>query len=419
MAAAVVLLANMVWALPSAQAAFPTYSGDIAFYSATTGGIEQVNPEASNPSSTITQLTNQFGDVEPFYSPDGSTVYFSSSRCNNASGNFSIYSVPQSSSSPVTELSESSCQGTDNDYAPSDGPSPDGNVVIFNRDNDSIDTLWAPTGSSSVCALNAASDPLYGGYALASGAGSDGFVNRTVFDPANPSNLVYVDSQDHLILVSGITFPSGTNPCGETALTYTDLSAAAFNGTNYGSSSGEDFNPDWSSNGNYIVFNSDRSYSSSTGPTTGPQTLFIMDLNWDAGTPVPTAAPIWNNMAMPTGTTNTTQPVFSPDTTAIAFVYPKSGTQVETEAVSYDSSTGTWDTFPSSTVLTQTSPGSGGVYSEPDWQPLSSNTALPESKYPVALAGGALLVLGLWFGSRHLPRRPRRQKGPVAPLFGG
>ncbi|HMK96208.1 MAG TPA: hypothetical protein VK425_01615 [Acidimicrobiales bacterium] len=56
--------------------------------------------------------------------------------------------------------------------------------------------------------------------------------------------------------------------------------------------------------------------------------------------------------------------------------------------------------------MTLASPSSGGLYDEPDWQPVQPTSGqVPESRFPAALVGGALLVFALWFGSRQLPLR--------------
>ena len=140
--------------VPVAQAAYPGTNGDIAFSSTRNSNIAiyEVDPAApgigtaSGDTAATTELTLGAGDVEPFYSPDGNTVYFSSDR--DAAGDYAIFSVPandpESATSPATELSAVSGDESHNDYSPS--VAPDDETVVFNRDNTAIDTLWAPTG---------------------------------------------------------------------------------------------------------------------------------------------------------------------------------------------------------------------------------------------------------------------------------
>lgn len=351
------------WALPLAYGAYPGTNGDIAFSSTRNSNIAiyQVNPGDQNlgtsagDGAATSQLTLGGGDVEPFYSRDGRTVYFSSDRDDN--GDWVIYSVPQgtpeSASAPATELSAVSGTEVHNDYSPS--VAPDGETVVFNRDNTSIDTLWAPTGPSSVCTLDA---PASG---LAAAGTSDGSGSRTVFDPADPSKLVFVSANGHIHLLSGITFPGGTNPCNETGLTDTDLSAAAFPSTSQ-YATGADANPDWSPNGEQIIFNSTRG---------GGNTLFIIDLS--SGTP--TGDPLWPALAAPNQTIST-EPVFSPDGTQVAFVNSRKGSSIYDEMLVQETN-GQWQGNNAAVNLTAQMSGGVSFDSEPDWQPVPQTSPPP------------------------------------------
>ena len=241
------LVGGTMWATtPLAFAAFPGSNGDIAFVSTRSNNVSiyQVSPfgtgigTTTGDQSNTTPLTNGAPDAEPFYSPDGNTVYFSSAR----SGDWAIYSIDQSAQEPPTtptELSQISGSESHDDYAPSVGP--DGETVVFNRDNTAIYTLWAATGPSSVCLLYT---PPTG---LAPASSDNGSGSRVVFDPQDQSKLLYVGGDNHIHLLSGLPVPSSHNPCGVSAssLTDTDLSAEATTPTGDGISGAADANPDW------------------------------------------------------------------------------------------------------------------------------------------------------------------------------
>jgi Tol biopolymer transport system component len=383
----------MLWLVPAAEAAYPASNGDIAFSSTRDGNIAiyQVNPtdpDLGTPAgdqSATSELTLGGADVEPFYSPDGKTVYFSSDR--DAANEWVIYSVaqasPESSTAPATELSAFPGQEVNNDYSPS--AAPDNSTVVFNRDNTSIDTLWAPAGPTSVCTLYTPPE------GLAAAGSSDGSGSRVVFDPADPSELVFVGADGHIHLLSGIKFTPGSNPCNETGLTDVDLSAEAFPaGSKY--ATGDDAYPDWSPNGQQIVFSSTRG---------GGDTLFIIDLT----TTTPTSYPIWSGLAAPNEAVST-QPVFSPDGTEIAFAQPRKGTQIYDEMLAKQVN-GVWQGDGSATDISEQLSNGISFDSEPDWQPAGNPPVLPESPYAVALPGAALLACGSLFGLRY--RRARRR----------
>ena len=138
-----------LWVVPVAEAAYPGTNGDVAFSSTRNNNIAiyQVNladpgiGTSSGDASATSELTLGAGDVEPFYSPNGATVYFSSDR--DTAGDWAIFSIPandpESASNPATELSAIPGEEAHNDYSPS--VAPDGETVVFNRDNTSIDTL--------------------------------------------------------------------------------------------------------------------------------------------------------------------------------------------------------------------------------------------------------------------------------------
>jgi len=154
--------------------------------------------------ANTTPLTAGSVDAEPFYSPDGTQVVFSSNR----SGRWAIYVIGQADSNetvPATEISQVSGHEAHDDYGPSF--SDDGNVVVFNRDNQSIDSVYVSDGSSSVCDLY---NPPGG---LAAASADNGAASRIVFDPADPTKLVYVAGNNQIHLLTGIVVPTAGQTC--------------------------------------------------------------------------------------------------------------------------------------------------------------------------------------------------------------
>jgi hypothetical protein len=396
---AIALLAGAITTFgvaPVAYAAYPTTNGDIAFSSTRNSNVAlyQVNPNDPNlgssagDQSATSTLTLGGADVEPFYGPDGQTVYFSTDR--DAANDWVIFSIsqatPESASHPALELSAVSGSEAHNDYAPS--VAPDKYTVVFNRDDTSIDTLWAPNGPSSVCTLYTPPEGL--APAMADGSG-----DRPVFDPVDPSKLIFTSADGHIHLLSGIKFTAGSNPCasGQTGLTDTDLSAEAFPTTSQ-YATGVDASPDWSPTGQFVVFSSTRG---------GGDTLFVMNL----ATSSPTAAPIWPSLAGPNNTVST-EPVFSPDGTQVSFVQPRKGTEIFDEML-VSQQNGTW--MGNGTALDLSAELTSGINldSEPDWQPIQGTPpVLPEAPFAAALPAAALVIGGVIFGWR-LRRSHRRQ----------
>ena len=318
---------------PAADAAFSGDNGPVAFVSTrlsegSFGGIFDVNSQASGlgnangDQSATTGLTNGDNgagtDAEPFFSPSGGTVFFSSNR--DTSGVWVIYDIstaaPEPPGSP-TELSQVSGDESNDDYAPS--VASDGRTVVFNRNDVSLDTLDAdaPNPASTVCTLYTPSAGL--------AAVSNGRASRALFNPQNPTELLYVGADNHLHLVTGLPAPSATaptNPCGAVAgqngVTDTDLSAEATDsvtGSTDATGSYQDENPDWSPDGTKIIFDSTR------GGTN--HTLWQMT-NITSGTL--TVTPLWPSQVGSGATLkSTTEPVYSPDGTAVAFVEPGQG----------------------------------------------------------------------------------------------
>jgi Tol biopolymer transport system component len=387
------------WTLiPAANAAFPGANGDIAFVSTRDNNvaIDQVDPNGagvgteSGDQSNTTPLTNGAPDAEPFYSPDGTTVYFSSSRSGS---HWAIYSILQSTPEPPAtpvELSQVPGSETDDDYSPS--VAPDGQTVVFNRDSTALYTLYTSSGPSSTCLLYTPPD------GLAAASSDNGAGSRAVFDPEDQSKLLYVSGNNHIHLLSGIPTPSGSNPCGvsPTALTDIDLSATASATSGGGIGGAADANPDWNPAGTgptavqvgnhsiNVIFDSTRS---------GGHTLWTMDLT----TTTPSVRPLWPSMCSH-GMTTDTQPVFSPDGMFVTYTQPviHNATQVSDYELDQLGSAHDDET---DLTLTTGSPAN----SQPDWQPtIAAQT--PEAPAVVMLPAGGLLILGTALGLRRRRR---------------
>ena len=385
-----------------AGAAYPGVNGDIAFFStrSSMNVIWQVNPTGANGTAAgdqaaTTELTNGGGadvggiDAEPFYSPDGQTVFFDSNR----TGNWVIFSVPQATPEPpaASELSQPSGANpatSPNDYGPS--VASDSKTVVFQRTTSSgngnggaLYTLYtgAANVAASVCLLYTPPD------GLLSPSASAGSASRAVFDPVDPSKLVYTDASGHLHLLSGIPTPelggSPTNPCSvnPSSLTDTDLSTTADQQSGPPVTTGyQDEDPDWSPDGTKLIFDSTRN---------GGQTIWTMTGGILSGSGTLSANPLWNSLANSSGPQIQYQPVFSPDGTQIAYAEATRGSSVfSADLVNMDQS------YTNAENLSLSTPGNP-ANSEPDWQPLSTGNGTPEAPMILLLPGSALLIGGI------------------------
>ena len=382
---------------PAADAAFSGTNGPIAFVSTRAnggsfGGIFTVNSQASGlgnasgDQSATSGLTNGGSgngiDAEPFFAPGGSEVFFSSNR--DAAGVWAIYDISPSSPEPPgspTELSQVSGSETNDDYAPS--VASDGRTVVFNRNGTSLDTLdaGAANPASTVCTL-------YTPAAGLAAVNTDGGTSRALFNPVDPTQLLYVGGDGHLHLLTGLPAPSAsspTNPCGAVAnqagVTDTDLSAKAIDSlTSATDTTGtyQDENADWSPDGTKIVFDSTR------GGTN--HTLWEMT-NITSGTT--TVTPLWPNQVGAAGGTHksATEPVFSPDGDYVAFVEPGQGVNTWTGML-----VGMGQGLSNAEDVSLSTQGNGIVNDQPDWGATQPSTGTPEVPLPLMLPGAALLL---------------------------
>jgi hypothetical protein len=124
---------------------------------------------------------------------------------------------------PATEISQVSGYEAHDDYGPSF--SDDGNVVVFNRDNQSIDSVYVSDGASSVC------DPYNPPGGLAAASADNGAASRIVLDPPDPAELVYVAGNNQIHLLAGLVVPTAGQICPTEAPSDTDLSTMATGST--------------------------------------------------------------------------------------------------------------------------------------------------------------------------------------------
>jgi len=372
--AAAVLVGGALLAAPTAGATFPGSNGLVAFVTTRAGGgapaIFQVDPNApaiGTPSGNVaatTQLTGASNvDAQPSYSPDGSKIVFSSNR----SGRFAIYVLPSNSTpdailqtDSAVLLSQSAPGSSFDDFAPS--ISPDGRTVVFNRDNAGLWTLdlSAPDPAATVQLLYSVN--------LAGASSDNGAGSRPVFDPTDPSRLLYVGADNHIYLLSGIGTP---------AMTATDLSLA----TGIGATKA-DANPDWKPDGTSVVFDSTR---------LNGRKLFTLDPSATIASPIAAVA-LW-----PTWERSDTQPVYSPDGLRIAYTEAVLGSSVLTNNVV---SVGA----PASSAINVSSvPVGTPQNSQPSWAPANGggpDPVIPEAPLAILLPGAALLLGGIALESR-------------------
>ena len=294
-----------IWIAAPAGATFTGASnGNVAFASICNSTIGQavysLNPNGTSPPTytcpggtapNYTQSTAGSIDSMPYFSSQGTTLYFSSDRLSNgnnpgANGNFAIYQVAYpptvtgtqgSQSDGATQITFPAANGgSSNDYAPT--VDQNGNELAFIR---------CDSGTTS-CALYV-QNPIVGGTAaLVTTAVAplqpnsvSGEASRPEIDPTDPSQVIYVGTDNHIHLVSLTS-----------AFAERDLSNES------GITSGQnDEYPDWNAAGTRIIF--DRSHK-----------IYVLDPT----TATATACSLWG--AADPGTE--IEPIFAPTDTVVS-----------------------------------------------------------------------------------------------------
>jgi hypothetical protein len=260
----VLLITAGIWAPSPAGATFTgATNGNVAFIAICDGvnigqAVYSVNPAGTPPPTytcpggatpNYTQTTAGSTDSMPFFSSQGTTLYFSSNRPgsgNNpgANGNFAIYQVayPSTVAGAPGSQTDGAVQITfptgANDYAPT--VSADGSELSFIRCN----------STTTSCGLYVQSPVVGGTPKLVSTAvaplqpnPTSGAASRPEIDPDDNTQILYVGTDNHIHLVSLTS-----------AFTEVDLSAKS------GIPTGQnDEYPDWNAAGTNIIF--DRSQS--------------------------------------------------------------------------------------------------------------------------------------------------------------
>jgi len=337
-------------------------------------------PGGANPYTQSTQGTNGT-DSMPFFSAAGSTLYFASNRPSGSNTNFAIYQLgypstvsgsPGSQTDGATQLTFPGA-GT-NDYAPT--VSADGSKLAFIRCG----------GSPSTCGLYIQS-PITTGtptevstdVALEAPNNESGEANRPEFDPANSSEIIYVDTVGHIHLV--------TLNSSNQAVSEVDLSSES------GLPSGDAAQyPDWNPNGNSIIFDSDQVPTGNTNTGSGG---FVWKLTL-SGTSA-TESSVWGTH----DPDDEIEPIFAPTGTEYAWTQVSAGSSGSN--IQLDEGTN----VTSPTVLLTDNKTNN---SQPAWQPSSTpGSGTPEAPNVLLLPAAGLLVGGA--GWLAVTARRRRTAG--------
>ena len=383
------LIAAGIWAPAQAGATFTgSANGNIAFAAVCNGPQGQptwtLNPNGSPPPTSTcpggtapnyTQETAGSTDSMPFFDATGTEIYFSSDRGDPATNPpYRIYEVAY----PATGLSGTSPNQTDaatplttpptgaNDYAPT---------------VNSAETEMTFIRCVTTCNLYLQS-PISGGtptqistsVALAQPNATDGEASRAEINPQNPHEAFYVGTDGHIHLVS-LTSPA--------SFPERDLSAE----TNYTGSLDE--YPDWSPDGNRIIFDRNK-FVWVLDPTTATATTCEL---WGSSDPGHEIEPLF----APADTSDSSSATCNPAGNTYVWTKLGSGSNIQLDEGHGVGSPMSLDN------LTQNRTNN----SQTTWQPAGPGVGTPEVPMALVLplAGGALI------GGALLLEANRRRKG--------
>ena len=387
-----------VWFAAPAGATFTgATNGNVAFASICNSTIGQaiysLNPNGSPPPTytcpggtapNYTQSTAGSIDSMPYFSSQGTTLYFSSDRPSSgnnpgANGNFAVYQVsyPPTVTGSQGSQSDGAVQitfpaangGTSNDYAPT--VDQNGNELAFIRCNSGTTTcalyVQSPIVGGTPAPVTTAVAPLQPNSV-------SGEASRPEIDPVDPSQILYVGTDNHIHLVSLTS-----------AFTERDLSNES------GIASGQiDEYPDWNAAGTRIIF--DRSHDVYVlNPTAAPATACELWGATDPGTEI--------------------EPLFAPTDTAVSSATtcnPSGNSYVWTKLGGGSNIILDMGHSVSSPAVLVSLTGNRTNNSQPAWQPVPLASQTPEA--PIAallpLVGGVVVASALLLEQRRRRKRP-------------
>jgi hypothetical protein len=354
-------------------------------------GQGMANAPIIDPTKSF-QLTDTTGtDSNPAYSQDGSKVVFS----RNTTQFVEIWEVPAANAPAAEDASTTPTPGV----AASDGATEltndQGTNTFASFANDNHTIVFVQNGTDLVTMSDSAPAPppetilSFPGVGILGGSGAAN-ASHPVFNPGDSSKIALTNGND-IELLTGVPGP------GIQAFDLSSLITTFLAGKGYGS--GTDANPNWlpasDGNGGTLVFDSSRMLP---GFATRPRQLWGVSLTFaGGGVTVTGASPVFENAAMApaqSGFTDT-QPVASPDGTALGFTRTLSNSDIEDESILLPG-TG-WNLPVSGTPVDLTAAPTNPTDWQADWTGSGgqSGPIVPEAPYAVLLPGGALLVAGL------------------------
>jgi hypothetical protein len=325
----------------------------------------------------------------PYFSSLGTTLYFASDRATSANnpgadGNFAVYQVaypptvtgsPGSQSDGALQITfpDPGAAGSTNDYAPT--VDQNGNELAFIR--------CATTSGTTSCGLYVQTPIVGGTPTLVVTAvtplqpnSTNGEASRPEIDPSDPSQIIYVGTDNHIHLVSlTSSFPER------------DLSQES------GITSGQsDQYPDWNPAGTRIIFDRNQ-FVYVLNPTIAPAAACEL---WGSADPGIEIEPIF----APTDTAVSTSGNCNPTGNMYVWTKVGAGTNVVLDMGHSVSSPATLENLTANHLTN----------SQTAWQPIPLASQTPEAPYAAMLpfVGGFLLV-----GIIALDQRRRRKRSAL------